>query len=133
MTPKEIFSKTLVFGWIKLGLGVLNIIIDITLFALLMGLSVLFKSEGAAALMFLLWLSGAGIVNFLLNHYIGYLVKAGHVAVIAQAFKNGIVPNNPVSVGKEMVKERFGTSNIYFAIDKLIQKVFIKPMCFNGI
>ncbi|MDO5571121.1 MAG: zinc ribbon domain-containing protein [Bacteroidales bacterium] len=120
MTPKEIFSKTLVFGWIKLGLGVLNIIIDIALFALLMGLSVLFKSEGATALMFLLWLAGAGIVNFLLNHYIGYLVKAGHVAVIAIAFKNGVVPYGPVSVGKEMVKERFGTSNVYFMIDKLV-------------
>lgn len=38
MTAKEVFSKTLVFGWIKLGLGLLNILIAIVLFAILMGI-----------------------------------------------------------------------------------------------
>lgn len=120
MTAKDIYLKTLAFSWMKLGLGVLNIVIDIVLFAILMGISVLFKSEGVGAVMFLVWLALAGIVNFVLNHYIGYLVKAGHVAVISHAFKSGVIPDNPVAVGKEMVKERFGTSNAYFAIDKLM-------------
>ncbi len=120
MTTKEVFSKTLVFGWIKLGLGLLNILIAIVLFAILMGISVLFASEGVGAIMFFIWLGAIGVVNFIINHYIGYLVKAGHVAIIATAFKTGIVPANPVSTGKAMVKERFGTSNVYFALDKLI-------------
>ena len=42
MTAKEIFFKTLQFGWIKLGLGLLNILIAVLLFAILMGISVLF-------------------------------------------------------------------------------------------
>lgn len=120
MTAKEVFSKTLVFGWIKLGLGLLNILIAVVLFALLMGISVLFASEGVGAVMFFIWLGVVGVVNFILNHYIGYLVKAGHVAVIAMAFKTGTVPADPVATGKAMVKERFGTSNVYFALDKLI-------------
>ena len=120
MTVSEIYRKTLSFGWIKLVLGVLNILIAILLFALLMGISVLFSSEGVAAVMFLVWLAAVGIVNFILNHYIGYLVKAGHVAVIAAAFKNGVVPADTVQTGKNMVKERFGTSNVYFALDKLV-------------
>ena len=70
--------------------------------------------------MFIIWLSLIGIVNFFLNHYIGYLVKAGHVAVITIAFQTGQVPANPFETGKTMVKERFGTSNVYFALDKLV-------------
>lgn len=120
MKAKEVFSKTLVFGWIKLGLGLLNILIAVVLFAILMGISVLFASEGVGAVMFFIWLGAVGVVNFILNHYIGYLVKAGHVAVITMAFKTGTVPADPVATGKAMVKERFGTSNVYFALDKLI-------------
>jgi len=120
MKAKDIFLKTLAFGWIKLGLGLLNIVIAIALFAALMGISVLSGSEGVGAAMFLVWLVLVGIVNFALNHYIGYLVKAGHVAVITTAFKTGVIPNNPVTVGKEMVKGRFGTSNVYFVLDKLV-------------
>lgn len=120
MTAKQIFMKTLAFGWMKLGLGLLNIVIDIALFALLMGIAVLFESGGAGAAMLLVWLVLAGVVNWVLNHYIGYLLKAGHVAVISRAFRDGRIPDNPVTVGKEMVKDRFGTSNAYFVLDKLV-------------
>ena len=51
MTAKEIFFKTLQFGWIKLGLGLLNILIAVLLFAILMGISVLFNSDGVVAIM----------------------------------------------------------------------------------
>ena len=70
--------------------------------------------------MIIVWFVLIGIVNFVINHYFAYLVKAGHVAVIAQTFKEGRVPDNCVSVGKAMVKDRFGTANAYFAIDKLV-------------
>ena len=120
MTAKDIFMKTLPFCWSKLGLGLLNIVICIVLFAILMGISLLFANEGVVGIMFFVWLILAGIVNFVINHYFGYLVKAGHVAVIAQTFKDGRVPDRCVSVGKDMVKDRFGTANAYFAIDKLV-------------
>ena len=76
MTAKEIFFKTLQFGWIKLGLGLLNILIAVLLFAILMGISVLFNSDGVVAIMFFIWLGLIGVVNFFLNHYIGYLCKS---------------------------------------------------------
>jgi hypothetical protein len=56
----------------------------------------------------------------MIQHYIGYMLKAGHVAAIAQSFKDGAVPSNPVVVGKNMVKERFLTANVYFVVDKLV-------------
>lgn len=120
MKAREIFFKTLPFCWAKLGLGLLNILIDVALFAVLMGLSLLFKSEGVTFIMFLIWFAMIGTVNFIINHYFGYLVKAGHVAVIARTFEEGKVPDNCLSTGKSMVKQRFITSNAYFAIDKLV-------------
>lgn len=120
MKAKEIFFKTTAFCWAKLGLGLLNILIDVALFAVLMGLSLLFKSEGVTFIMFLIWFALIGTVNFIINHYFGYLVKAGHVAVIARTFEGGKVPDNCLATGKSMVKQRFVTSNAYFAIDKLV-------------
>lgn len=120
MTTRELFVKTMPFCWAKLGLGLLNIVIDIVLFAIAMGISLLFKSDGVAAIMLIIWFALVGVVNFVINHYIGYMLKAGHVAVIAQSFKDGNVPSNCIETGKEMVKQRFLTANAYFAVDKLV-------------
>ncbi len=120
MEAREIFMRTLPFCWVKLGLGLLNILICALLFGLLMGLALLFNSEGVTGIMFFVWLGLIGLVNFVINHYIGYLVRAGHIAVIAETFKLGRVPAGCVSVGKELVTSRFGTANAYFAIDKLV-------------
>jgi hypothetical protein len=120
LKPGQIFSKTLPFVWAKMFLGLMTIVLSIVFLAILMGIAWLFKSEGVAAVMFFIWLIGTGILNFILNHYMGYLLKAGHVAVITEAVTTGRIPDNQVSYGKEMVKERFLTSNIYFVIDKLV-------------
>ena len=120
MTEREIFMKTLPFCWAKLGLGLLNILICTLLFAILMGISLLFDSESVTGIMLIIWVALAGSVNFVINHYFGYMLKAGHVAVIARTFKDGNVPDNCLTVGKDMVKERFVTANAYFAIDKLV-------------
>ena len=87
------------------GWGLLNIVICVVLFAILMGIALLFNSEGVAAVMIIVWFVLIGIVNFVINHYFAYLVKAGHVAVIAQTFKEGRVPDNCVpAVGLERLR-----------------------------
>lgn len=119
MTAKEIFFKTLQFGWIKLGLGLLNILIAVLLFAILMGISVLFNSDGVVAIMFFIWLGLIGVVNFFLNHYIGYLVKAGHGGRNHDGISNRhMCLPNPSRWEKTMVKERFVSSNVYFRLSK---------------
>lgn len=122
MTTNSIFFRTLSFCWLKLGLGVLNIIIDAVLLGILLGIGVLFNSEGVFAIMLMVWLGCIGLVNFLMNHYLGYMVKAGHVAVIAESFRTGEIPTAPITSGKQMVLERFGTANVYFGIDKLVAR-----------
>jgi len=117
---EEIFSKTMPFVWAKLLLGLVTVLISAVLFAICMGLSLLFRSDMVSLVMLLIWLSATGAVRFLIMHYIGYLFKAGHIAVIAEAITTGRVPENQLAYGKQMVTERFATANVYFAVDKLV-------------
>lgn len=119
MTAKQIFQKTMPFCTAKLLLGGATVLLSAVLFAILMGIGWLF-GDGGMGIAILIWISGTGVIRFVIMHYMGYLVKAGHVAVIAQAVTTGKVPANQVDYGKKMVTERFATSNIYFAIDKLV-------------
>jgi len=120
LTANEIFSKTMPFVWAKLLLGVITVVASIVVLAILMGIAWLFRSGGVGLVMFFIWLGLTGIIRFVLNHYIGFLVKAGHIAVITEAVTTGKVPDNQVAYGKERVKERFATSNVFFVLDKLV-------------
>ncbi len=119
MTAKQLFSKTTPFIMAKLALGLATVLVSAVLFAILMGLGWLF-GEGGMVFMFAVWIGAIGGIRFVIMHYFGYLVKAGHVAVLAEICRTGVVPTNQVDYGKKMVTERFVTSNAFFAIDKLI-------------
>jgi len=67
-----------------------------------------------------IWGGSIKVVHLVVMNYAGYLVKAGHIAVLAEAAATGKVPANQVQYGKDKVKERFVTSNVYFAVDKLV-------------
>jgi hypothetical protein len=108
------------FVWAKLLLGLATVLISAVLFGILMGLAWLFNSESVGVIMFVIWISAVGVVRFIIMHYMGYLVKAGHIAVMVEAVTTGRVPDNQVAYGKQMVTERFANSNIYFAVDKLV-------------
>jgi len=120
MKPGEIFSKTLPFAWAKLLLGLATVLISVVLFAILMGIAWLIKIDAVLIFMFFLWLGLTKVVDFILNNYLGYMLKAGHVAVITEAVTTGRIPDNQVAYGKQMVKERFLQSNVYFVLDKLV-------------
>jgi hypothetical protein len=104
----------------KLVLGVITTVISGLILAVLMGIAWLFNSSGVTGIMFVIWASATGFVRFALMHYVGYLVKAGHIAVVAEALTTGRVPDDQVAYGKKMVSDRFATSNIFFVVDKLV-------------
>jgi hypothetical protein len=131
MKAGEVYRKTIQFCWLKLLVGVLYIVVAGILFAILLGLSALLKSQSVGAVMLIIWLSLLGIIHFIFRRYLGYLLKAGHVAVIARAFRDGTIPDAPFRTGVQMVKQRFLTANVYFVIDRLVagavkqlQKIF---------
>jgi len=119
MTAKQLFSKTMPFVWAKLLLGGAAVLIGGILLVLMMLLGWLFGTVGLI-IMFILWILLMKGLWRLLMQYAGYLIKAGHIAVIAEACTTGIVPANQVAYGKDKVKERFLTSSVYFAVDKLV-------------
>jgi hypothetical protein len=120
MRASEIFSRTLPFCMAKLLLGLLTTVASAAVLAILMGIAWLFNAAGVTGVLLIVWLGATGVIRFLLMHYVGYLVKAGHIAVIAEAVTTGHIPENQVAYGKKMVLERFATSNVYFAVDKLV-------------
>ena len=120
MKAGELFSKTMPFVWAKLLLGLLTVVVSAVLFGILFGIAVLFSSGTVSIVMIIIWLGLTGVVRFVILHYFGYLVKAGHIAVLAEAVTTGHVPSDQVAYGKQCVKERFVTANVFFAIDKLV-------------
>ncbi len=119
MKSGQLFRKTMPFAIAKLVLGAATVLISVVLLAILLGIGWLFGENGMVICIFI-WIGATGAVRFAIMHYFGYLVKAGHVAVLAEAVTTGKIPDNQVNYGKEMVKKRFATSNIYFAVDKLV-------------
>ncbi len=119
MKSGELFRKTMPFAMAKLLLGAATVLISGVLLAILMLIGLLFD-EGGVAICMIIWLGATGIIRFAIMHYFGYLVKAGHVAVLAEAVTTGKIPDNMVGYGKDKVKERFGEANVYFAVDKLV-------------
>lgn len=120
MKAKDLFLKTMPFVWEKLLLGVATVIISGVLLALFLGIGFLFDSSGVVLIMFGIWIVSVGIVRFLIMHYLGYLIKAGHIAVLTEAVTTGQIPEDQVNYGKKQVLERFATSNVYFLVDKLL-------------
>lgn len=119
MTAKQIFNKTRPFCMAKLALGGATVLLSTIVFLILLGIGWLF-GDGGIFIAIILWILATKLINLGLMHYMGYMVKAGHIAVIAESMRTGQVPANQVEYGKTMVQQRFITSNVYFAIDKLV-------------
>ncbi len=71
---------------------------------------------------------GIGIVSvalYWLREYILYLVKAGHIAVMVEAYDGRNLPagQGQLRYAREIVTARFAETNILFAIDQLVKGV----------
>lgn len=120
MKTKDIYLKTMKFVWLKLALGAAIIFISIVLLALFMGIGVLFNNPTILVWMFIFWIAAVAMIYSFAMHYVGYMIKAAHIAVISTAVTTGQIPDNMVDAGKEMVKKRFAEANVYFVMDRLI-------------
>lgn len=92
MKARDLFVKTMPFVWAKLLLGVATVVIVGLLLALFLGIGFLFNSSGVIFIMFVIWIVSIGVVRFFLMHYIGYMIKAGHIAVLTEAVTTGQIP-----------------------------------------
>lgn len=120
MNAFDIMKKTMKFVWLKLGFGAAMTGIVIVLIGLAAGIGALTKSSGVFAILLCIGIIAfAAVFNFAMN-YIGYMLKAGHIAVVAHAVTTGQVPDDQFEFGKQMVAERFVTTNAYLVVDRLV-------------
>ncbi|MDE5908425.1 MAG: hypothetical protein K2H52_06795 [Lachnospiraceae bacterium] len=120
MSVKNIYFKTLKFVWLKLAIGAAITLICVLLLGICAGIAALLRSEAATLIMLTIWLLlTIGVYEFVM-YYVGYMIKAAHVAIITTAVTSGHIPDNMIETGKDMVKNRFAASNAYFALDRLI-------------
>lgn len=116
MGTKEVYFKTMKFVWLKLALGGALILFSIITFAITLGLVALTNF----GFLLYFWIIFDITVCVWVSRYIGYMLKAGHIAVVSTAVTTGKVPENQFEAGKDMVTKRFGTSNVYFVVDGLV-------------
>lgn len=119
MKTKDVYLKTMKFVWLKLAFGGAIVLASLILLGIFALIGSLFGGSVMAIFICLWMILTGGIYRFAMN-YVGYMLKAGHIAVIAETVVNGQVPDNQFEFGKQAVTKRFATSNAYFVIDKLV-------------
>ena len=124
MKNGEIFKKTMPFVWGRFGMQLLLNVGMIVYFAILVWLFIMvIESQSIIAVIIGLIGLPIGLKIYSFGcEYIGYMIKAAHVAVIGELSLYGKVPEGVkiTEYGKNKVKERFLTANAFFAIDKLM-------------
>lgn len=120
MKASEVYSKTMKFVWLKLAMGGCVLAISALLALIMFGIAKASGSEELFSIMMLVWLILSAACLGIAEHAIGYLLKAGHVAVVTAIVTGGTIPGDQFAYGKEMVMKNFPTAAAYFAVDKLV-------------
>lgn len=120
MKTNEVYAKTMKFVWLKLALGACVIAFSAVLGLILLGIAALIQNDSLNAMFLIVWMLLSIACQGIAQHYVGYLLKAGHVAVVTSIVTTGKVPENPFTYGKEKVMKKFPTTAAYFAVDKLV-------------
>lgn len=109
----------MIFVWLKLALGGAIFLVSLILLAICLGLGSLGGGNGMI-FAFVIWLLLTAAISGIVNRYIGYMLKAGHVAMVTTAVTTGTLPENQLQAATAIVKERFLTANVYFVVDRLV-------------
>lgn len=119
MKAKDVYFKTMIFVWLKLALGGAMFLVSLILLAICLGLGSLGSGNGMI-IAFFIWLLLVCAMYGIVNRYVGYMLKAGHVAMVTSAVTTGSLPENQLQAATAMIKERFAAANVYFVVDRLV-------------
>jgi hypothetical protein len=121
MKPSAIVIKTLPFMLIRL-LAYLIFFIGICLYTWIVILILGTPQNVFGFVMYAVFAGGGWGIYRLIREYITYMIKAAHVAVIADMVVHGNVPEgfSMYSYGVAKVKKFFVASNVLFALDRLV-------------
>ena len=117
------------FVLLQFAIGVAFAIIGVVYLGLVAWLAIrFFWGDGGlslvvAGVVMLIGLASFAFVWRLLQRYILYMVKAGHIAVIAHIVEEGEVPENQLSYGTSQVKTYFKSASALWGLDMVIDAV----------
>ena len=120
MKAFDIYKKTMKFVWLKLALGGALFAGALLLGGIFFLIASLAKNEIVSIVLMLIWIFGIIAMDNVITHYFGYLIKAGHIAIVSEIVTTGKIPDNQYEVAVSMVKSRFKESSVYFLVDKLV-------------
>jgi len=127
MSTFSIFMQTLPYVFLRLVayllFGLLALVVMGIMAALGIGAVAAFGQAGGAV--FIIFFIALGVLwglKRLAERYVLYLIKAGHVAVIAELVQKGALPAgvNQVSYGKDKVLKHFASTSVLFGVDALV-------------
>lgn len=120
MKPNVVFKQTMNFVWMKLALGGCAIVFSIVLGLIMLGLASMDDTGVMGVYAMVIWMALSVAALGISQYYLGYLLKAGHIAVVTNLVITGSLPGNSFEYGKGMVKKKFTTAAAYFAVDRLV-------------
>lgn len=121
-----ILSKTLPILLIRLGVMLLFWVIALVYLGIVGGVSFLIGNviDWLGGILFIVGLVGVIPLYQLAYRYVFYMIKAAHIAVMAEFVAKGDIPDgNQLDFGRRMVTQRFGEMNVMFVIDSLVAGV----------
>lgn len=114
LSPEQIFGKTGIFVLLKIALAAVSLVLSIVVLAIIVAVSS--AGEGSFNIVgALIWLVISASITFAVNYFAGYIVKAGHVDIAANAVEVGMVPEEQLKNARQDVGERFVNCNVYFS------------------
>ncbi|MFD1039101.1 hypothetical protein ACFQ3N_11980 [Virgibacillus byunsanensis] len=127
MSVFSLVGRTLPFIFARLAVYVIFAIVAFVFLGIMLGISMfLFKTFEFASGFFviILLISFLGVFGGLkvVERYVLYMVKVGHISVITEMLKNGKVPSGKgqLAYGKDQVKNNFGSANVCFVVDRMV-------------
>ena len=118
MRPKEIFSRTTTFVWLKLGANLAGGLVIILAIAIIATLATMMPGLAFVWLVLAVLIMGTAIIAL---EIVLFVLKAGHVAVVTEAVVTGNIPDNMVKYGREKVNVHgFGTMISFYALFRLV-------------
>lgn len=126
-TGLTLMMRTLPIVGIRLGATMLFWLVAAIYLALAFFIATLLGSliEILGIIFFFVALVGVVPLYKLAYHYVFYMIKAAHIAVLAEIIANDRLPSGKGQLewGRERVQERFGEMNAMFVIDELVEGV----------
>lgn len=123
----SLVMRTLPMLLVRLGVNLLFWLVALIYLGITGGISYL-VGQAVSWLGVILLIASLGAMGWLYRlaqRYVLYLIKAAHIAVIAELLTKDDLPTgvSQLQWGKDRVQERFGEASVMFAVDELVRAV----------